>query len=219
MDFVFDQNTMNGVFKQIYEIDYWGGGSGHGSSLENTFMYNYFVRTFIEDHQDIHTVVDLGCGDWQSTYDIYDNLSRKVDYLGIDIVSSVIESNQKRFPNYEFVCDSITDVKNLPNADLFILKDVIQHWPNENLVGFMNELTSHLSKYKYILLCNCCFQKYEMQDCELGKFRPLSSRMQPLAQYNPKPMLFFSTKEICLITNRDILEKESEAEERTTCAP
>lgn len=201
MDFIFDSTTMDGIFNQIYEINYWGHGSGDGSALQNTVEYNNTLRTFLDDHDDIQKVVDLGCGDWQSTFDIYNNLKTPVEYVGIDIVPSVINANREKFPEHTFHCQSLMDVDNLPNADLYVLKDVIQHWSNQDLIEFMDKLTANPHKFKYILLCNCCFQRDEMEDCETGKWRPLRSNMEPLRRYNPRHILHYSTKEICLITS------------------
>lgn len=197
---VTQKHSMNDIFSHIYEIGYWGVGSGHGSALENTVEYNAFVRKFLEEHSEITSVLDLGCGDWQSSFDIYDNLSRPVEYLGIDVVLSVVHANRQKFPGYRFECRDVMNVDALPYADVYILKDVLQHWSNDCIISFMDALTTRGGKCKYMILCNCCFQQKPMEDCKTGEWRPLFSKFEPLARYHPVPMLYFSTKEVCVIT-------------------
>ena len=72
--------------------------------------------------------LDFGCGDWQ--------FSRLVDwhgasYVGMDIVPSVIQHNRERYggPGVEFMVTP-EDPSRLPDAELLICKDILQHLPN-----------------------------------------------------------------------------------------
>ena len=56
-------------FEQIYATGEWGYGSGEGSAAINTGGYVRLLEKFIRDKQ-IHSVVDLGCGDWQFSRNI-----------------------------------------------------------------------------------------------------------------------------------------------------
>ena len=49
-----------------------------------------FVRKFIKENA-IHSVVDLGCGDWQFSPHIYHDLG--VAYTGYDVVLPVIQES------------------------------------------------------------------------------------------------------------------------------
>jgi len=112
--------THKEVFDRIYSSNF-RGGSGPGSSEENTRQYRAFLKEFLVSNR-IKSVVDVGCGDWQ--------LSRHIgwsgiDYLGID-VSAVAIDNTKRFarPGVAFrELDATRDA--LPPADLLIAKDVL----------------------------------------------------------------------------------------------
>jgi predicted TPR repeat methyltransferase len=55
--------------------------------------YVELVRRFIVEHG-IDTAVDLGCGDFQVGARIADAAA---DYVGVDVVSSLIERNRSRF--------------------------------------------------------------------------------------------------------------------------
>jgi hypothetical protein len=68
-------------------------GSGVGSLPINNIDYISFLRMFME-RNDIRTVVDFGCGDWQfSRYIDWET----VTYTGFDVVRAVIERNQSLF--------------------------------------------------------------------------------------------------------------------------
>ena len=54
------------AFNHIYRSNVWGFGSGWGSSEEFTGPYHALLADFIREHG-IRSVVDAGCGDWQST--------------------------------------------------------------------------------------------------------------------------------------------------------
>src|SRR5689334_18951608 len=67
------------VFTDLYNSSHWGsdengGTSGEGSMLETTVEYREFLQDFLKTNQ-IQTVIDVGCGDWQ--------FSRTLDWSGI----------------------------------------------------------------------------------------------------------------------------------------
>ena len=112
-------------FEQIYATSEWGSGSGEGSAPIHTRGYARFLRRFLRTRR-IRSVVDLGCGDWQ--------FSRLIDWTGIeyrgyDIVPDVVERNDRMFsaPNVRFQHFS-KNWSELPDSDLLIVKDVVQHW-------------------------------------------------------------------------------------------
>jgi SAM-dependent methyltransferase len=93
-------------------------------------------------------VVDAGCGDWQ--------FSRAIDwtgieYLGVDIVASVIQENRRRYgaPNVRFAVADIVRHE-LPPADLLIVKDVLQHLSNADISRFL----AQLPRYRHVLIVN-----------------------------------------------------------------
>ncbi|HKR81580.1 MAG TPA: class I SAM-dependent methyltransferase [Candidatus Saccharimonadales bacterium] len=141
------RTVMEKTFGGIYQNHRWFNGSGSGSLPENTEVYRDFVQDFIDSH-DIKSVIDLGCGDWQSTRFMHWD---GIQYFGIDVVPDVIEENRKRYKtdNIHFASADITHDE-LPEADLVIIKDVLQHWPNEVVMQFLKRL----EKYKYVLITN-----------------------------------------------------------------
>jgi SAM-dependent methyltransferase len=108
-----------------------GQGSGPGSSIEYTAEYRTFLESFMKEHG-IRSVLDFGCGDWQ--------FSRHVDwgdrlYYGVDIVPSLVERLRREHGSANrvfFLVDPAYPV--IPNVDLIITKDVMQHIDNGSIL-------------------------------------------------------------------------------------
>lgn len=193
------------IFSQKYESCEWGdnksnkykGSSWGGSTITFNQEYNFFLRNFI-DKNNIKKVVDLGCGDWQSSYIIYEN--KDIQYYGYDAYEKIIINNQENYPNYIFKHIDIINQINLieDTCDLFILKDVIQHWTCDEINFFIDKLLK-TKNFKYILMNNSCAQKYDNQD-EPYRSRPLSINFEPLKKYNFKFLFNYNDKEVSLLT-------------------
>lgn len=140
-------------FTEIYDKAVWGinedgeGHSGGGSTQTNTVVYRKYLQKFLKDHN-IKTVVDIGCGDWE-----FSKLLKwdGINYIGYDVVKSVIEkadsqhgSNHIHFVHANFLNED------LPEADLLICKDVLQHLNQDEIVRFLPQL----KKYKHCLITN-----------------------------------------------------------------
>ncbi|MFQ6006471.1 MAG: class I SAM-dependent methyltransferase [Woeseia sp.] len=165
---------MRDVFEDIYDHNKWGHGSGAGSLPRHTQGYVGMLQDFIREH-DIESVVDLGCGDWQfSRFVNWDG----VQYHGLDLVRSVIDRNKARYsaPNIEFRVFS-GDFDDLPEAELLLAKDVLQHWSNESVKSFLPTL----KRYRYSLITNCVNPRGETEniDIEDGEYRYLDIRLPP----------------------------------------
>lgn len=161
-------------FTRIYATDEWNGGSGEGSFPVHTRGYVRFLERFIR-HNKIRSVLDFGCGDWQ--------FSRSVDwqgarYTGVDIVPPVIERNRAAFQREGVAFALYTgNADELPEADLLIAKDVLQHWSNDTIAAFLPVIR----RYRFALLTNCVNPagKTVNIDIEDGAFRPLDLREPP----------------------------------------
>jgi SAM-dependent methyltransferase len=165
------------IFEHIYRNDLWHGGSGPGSLPSVNRPYIRFLQSFLR-HNQIETVVDLGCGDWQ--------FSRRVDwgkarYLGLDVVPHVLEANRRRYGGaaVEFNV-SPADPKDIPGADLLLIKDVFQHLSNEKVHGYVNVFP----KFKYVLVTNCIQKSRHLMNTDIadGGFRPVDLRLPPFAR-------------------------------------
>ena len=202
-----NMNVMENIFTNIYDTNEWGnnnnkdynGSSGEGSQVSiNINTYVPFLKEFIQKNN-IKSVVDLGCGDVRCGHLIYDDLN--VTYTGYDTYKKLIEYNSTQYsqPKYTFIyLDFCNNKEDIINADMCILKDVLQHWSLDDIYTFLDYIIAN-KKFKYILLVNCCHQKVDNTEIKTGSFRPLSSDYLPLKKYNPKKVYKYHTKEVCLI--------------------
>lgn len=152
---------------------------------ENTVLYRNFLQGFLKENN-IKSVLDFGCGDWQ--------FSRFIDwsgisYIGVDVVLSIIEANRKQYGRdtirFELIDSTWTD---MPSADLILVKDVLQHWPNLAIEAFKPKLRS----YNCSLITNT-LETFDVsnpsnrvlvpdtvnRDIAIGDFRPLDLTLDP----------------------------------------
>lgn len=139
------------TFATPYACGYWGRiqnqpyFSGTGSLPENVGPYLRLVSEYIRANA-IRSVVDLGCGDFRASGALDLN---GASYLGVDIVSRMIDyntrhfaSDQVRFVRLDFGRDG------LPAADLCLIKQVLQHWSNADILT----LLPRLDVYRHVLI-------------------------------------------------------------------
>ena len=176
------------IFDKIYESSYWGKGSGGGSSPDATQPYKAFLEDFIRQN-DIKSVVDLGCGDWQfSQFLDFGNAT----YIGIDASKSVIANNQQSFsrPGVSFL-NLPKKYNELPPADLLVCKDVLMHLSTKGVQNILSILPS----FKYALIandipCQSTFEKIPMKsrlplppvvnrEIKTGDYRTLDPTQHP----------------------------------------
>jgi SAM-dependent methyltransferase len=193
------------AFTKAYEDPvYWQkeyvGTSGSGSTPKNVRPYQELLQRFLVTH-DIHSVIDLGCGDWQFSRLI--NWSG-IEYLGLDIVPKVIKANQEKYrrPNIHFFTANFIDI-DLPKSDLLICKDVLQHLPVKDIKRFLKK--TH--KYKYCLITNDVDPVTLTSDnCDIsaGYYRPIDLTVAPFCVKAKKILTYRSgdeIKQVLLIEN------------------
>ena len=175
--------THSEIFDDIYKNELWGEGqgSGGGSSPQITVGYRKFLQKFLKDYN-IKSVIDLGCGDWQ--------FSKLIDwsgieYLGLDCVKTIIKDNKKKFEDnnikFEF---SEAHSKIEETADLLIIKDVMIHWSNSEILNFYNELKK-TNSFKYILITNQTSNQNINEDIVTGQFHNIDINRAPF-DFNAK---------------------------------
>lgn len=140
------------VMVQIYEQHLWGGKSFDfysGSGSHNKYLvepYIKVVKEFLKSFKNKPKVCDLGCGDF--------NIGKQLvpfaeNYIAIDIVPKLIERNQQLFKADNLVFQCLDISKNyLPNADVVILRQVLQHLSNKEIKAILPKL----EQYKYVIL-------------------------------------------------------------------
>ena len=202
---------MEPIFTAIYENRVWGddldtsayrGNSGGGSTIEfNKEHYIPFLKGFIREHG-VRTVVDLGCGDFRCGPLIYGDLD--VHYTGYDVYRPVIEHHQKQtdlLPRAKYTfhaLDIYQQRDRLVGADVCILKDILQHWSQQHIRTFLDDVI-HRGLYRRILICNCRNQHDDKEDIQDGGGRGLTATMEPLRSYGAKVLYTYHSKEVSVI--------------------
>ncbi len=204
----FADESCQSVFSHVYEQRLWGvnedhtPSSGWGSLPQFVIPYKQFLVDFMRENQ-IHSIVDVGCGDWI--------FSRQIDwssiqYTGVDVVADVIERNLFQFsaPNITFLHGDLLHM-DLPEADLLVCKDVLQHLTNADIHLFLTKL----KKFKYCLITNDFFTDAEMVGPEnrdipyRGPHRPLDLTKPPFNVAGIKVLTYpigAHAKQVLLIT-------------------
>lgn len=166
------------IFTYIYQNKIWGdsgneflkGSSGHASSIETTAEYYIpFIKKFIKEH-DVKSVVDLGCGDLESSHQLLDE---DITYCGYDVYENVIMYNTRKYANHEFhFMDIVKDITKVKNADLYIIKDVLQHLNYDSIFYMLDNIIKY-KKAKYVLITNDTTDK-NYADIVNGGYRPIN---------------------------------------------
>jgi SAM-dependent methyltransferase len=158
------------AFARVYRLDVWGG-SGTGSQESSTRPYRRLLQRLLGTGR-VRRVVDLGCGDWAFSRLID---WRGVDYLGIDVVRSLIRSNRRLYAcdHIRFRCSDFYRHPP-PPADLYVLKDVLQHWTGAQVRSFLKRMRG-----RTMLVTNSVSGAAYEELRRAGGFRPLDIRQPP----------------------------------------
>lgn len=157
MDKYYEPTNNATIFKNIYEQQLWNDGnqniplSGPGSSLKNTKEYSKILTKFIYDNQ-CKSVLDLGCGDltWIPKTPFFNDGCIK--YTGVDVVKSLIDSHLTKFPKKQFLCKDITTYNNIDYTDIIIIRDVIFHLKNDEIISIFNNIKN---KFRFLIITSC----------------------------------------------------------------
>lgn len=99
-------------------------GSGTGSRGVNLKMKEDLVKQIIL-HDEINSVLDIGCGDCE--------VNKNIDipnYTGFDVSDVIVKMNSKKFKDRKFVNGGFNQIiENNVSADLVICFDVLIHQP------------------------------------------------------------------------------------------
>lgn len=132
----------------------WEGNSGPGSDPDNAAPYLDFVSNYIKDNA-VQSVLDLGCGDGRLAGAMN---WHGASYTGLDI----------KYGDNVLTC-------NLPQADLVLMKDVLQHWCNDDI----QRMKARLLCYRQVLITNCCDLWRTNEDIPTGYARALNLSLPP----------------------------------------
>lgn len=143
------------IFSNIYKKNSWGGKKGEfysGAGSHNPYIDDYakVVADFITLNN-VHDVVEIGCGDFNVSNIILNKLSSSghgYAYTGYDVVKPLITRNTSIYGSsaVKFVCKD-SCVGTIKKGELLIIRQVLQHLNNKSIKQIVNKFKN----YKYII--------------------------------------------------------------------
>ncbi len=140
------------AMEQVYDMSLWGsnnskyysGTGSHQPELVNPYIVA--VTSFLNSFKNPLVVCDLGCGDFNIGKHLVKHTKK---YVALDIVTDLIDHHKTNFKEeqLEFHCLDIA-VDKLPPGDCAILRQVLQHLSNAEVMQIVNKLTD----FKYVIL-------------------------------------------------------------------
>jgi SAM-dependent methyltransferase len=139
-------------FSRIYRDRAWGrapgsayysGAGSHDPAIASGYVSA--VRDLISSLGEC-TVVDLGCGDFHIGSQLRSAASK---YIACDVVPEMIESHRGTFADLDVdfrVIDMVAD--DLPPGDLCIIREVLQHLPNDEIAAIVPKL----AQYRHVVI-------------------------------------------------------------------
>jgi SAM-dependent methyltransferase len=167
------------VFADIYaqELSRRGGESSPvpGSRREDTQRLRTEFRRLLS-RLGIRHLLDVGCGDsnWMR------ETNRAVDlYTGLDVDFDVVLANRLRYggPRRRFLLRDLSRDP-LPRADLVLCRDVLIHFPDEDLMTALRAIIASGSRY---LLASTFIAREKNDPIALGDWRPVNLQLPPLS--------------------------------------
>lgn len=172
------KNTVD-RFNAIYEKNVWASKeskSGTGSELGYTQSLRQWLIKKIPELQ-VKVFVDAPCGDFNWMREVLPHIN--VNYIGLDIVAPLIESNRGKYSS-----DAISfDVANicedvLPDCDLLMVRDCLVHLSFDDINKFLQNLSK--VNYKYLLTTSHVLRNdFSNEDITSGDFRLINLFSHP----------------------------------------
>lgn len=136
------------VFDDIYKTHAWGVdetkidkfSSGSGSNLENAGSYKDIIIN-ITNSRRVKVVLDIGCGDFRVSNEIIKSIGQEILWIAIDVSKVIIDRNKScySYQNVKFLHMDAT-LHPLPPADLVLIREVMQHLSNSDIIKMMNNI-------------------------------------------------------------------------------
>ena len=182
------------VFNSIYKSNHWNrhnkfdskfhsrSGPGSNPKTKQTIELVKNLNQFIEKNK-ITSIIDAPCGDCAWFKDIFYS-NENLNYLGIDIVYSLINNNNKIYKksNVNFICDDVTIYKYFPKTDLVLLRDFVVHLPINKIENLISSLKNSPIKFFAI---NSYDSVTENKEILIGQHRKINLLQKPFCLGEP----------------------------------
>ena len=167
---------MERIFTHIKRVNLWQSTesvSGRGSELAGTEAIRTALPDLLQAFQ-IASILDAPCGDFNWMHHV--PLSG-IDYTGIDVVSEIIQHNQRQYgtESIRFQAADITKAT-LPQADLIICRDCWVHLSLANISGALKQFKRSGATY---LLTTTYPATQANVDSPTGSWRSLNLLLPP----------------------------------------
>jgi thiol-disulfide isomerase/thioredoxin len=175
------------AFQTIFEENRWGSSesrSGRGSTLAYTKRLRPLLERYLKT-LNVEVFLDVPCGDfnWMK----YVTLPHGTRYIGGDIVAPLVHDLQKKYGNERYSFHTIDIVEGpLPNADLWLCRDVLFHLPNQDIQRVFRNFVA--AAIPYILTTTYSFSR-KNDDVKAGGFRFINLRLPPFMLPPPLSMV------------------------------
>lgn len=163
-------------FARIYQTNLWFDAesrSGTGSSLDATARLRDSLPPLLRS-LNARRLLDVPCGDfnWMSHVDL-----SGIDYIGGDIVESMIEANRERYESAtrKFMRVDITNGP-LPDADVILCRDCLVHFSFDNIIAAFRTIKASGAQY---FLTTTFLDRQINKDIVDGDWRPLNLEQSP----------------------------------------
>jgi hypothetical protein len=167
------------VFTDIYDRNLWGStesASGFGSTEAFTIGIRAALPGLLARYE-VRTFLDAPCGDFHWMRHV--ELPEGVDYIGADIVPSIVERNNGRYGDARrrFIrLDLVED--ELPAADFWMCRDCFIHFPDAAILAILEKFRR--SDIAYLMTTSHDFAPRN-EDIAFGDFRLLNLRKPPFS--------------------------------------
>ncbi len=174
-------------FSNIYDKKVWGANqeslSGSGSTLEVTKNVREWLPGVLKELNS-NCLIDLGCGDFNWMKEI----ELPCNYLGLDIVQSVIDSNNSSYQTEKIKFLHFNAlVDKLPQGDVVLCRDVLFHLSFEDGKKLIDNVKKSDAKY---FITTSHEGVDENTDIYSGNFRKISLVIPPYNFPEPEQKLY-----------------------------
>jgi SAM-dependent methyltransferase len=173
-------------FARIYQTNLWfdpESRSGTGSSLDSTAVLRASLPPLLRG-LNVRRLLDVPCGDfnWLRHVDL-----SGIEYIGGDIVESIIEENRERYgsPERSFVKVDVTRGP-LPSADTILCRDCLVHLSFANISSAFRTMKGSGAEY---LLTTTFLDRQVNKDVVDGDWRPLNLEQSPFVLPAPHSVI------------------------------
>ena len=178
----------NLIFKSYHWRDYRKANldesfSGLGSDLNVTKQLIKDLDFFLKNNQ-IVSILDVACGDFVWMNKLI-NLNKNLNYLGLEIVESVVSSNNEKFSTekIKFICSDVINDKLPQNYDFVLVRDFFIHIKNTDIISLIKRIKD--SNCKYFAINNFPNIKSNDEIKGYGHHRHVNVEIPPFNLTNP----------------------------------